>query len=454
MKKKSIIITACVTTVIALGATAAVIYNNIDTKINKWSSLVYQGVKIEDIDLSGKTKAEAKALVSQKYSDSLLKNKVIITGNNKCYSLDYSKMNARYNIDETIDKAFSYGKNLSMLDKNNLINKPVNKVFKMEFSYDVKPLNNLLDTMEKEINSKPVNATLTLVGSKFTVTDSKDGAKLNKDELQKDVIGKLTGEVGKDVSVQAPIEVLKPTATSQTLKTVDTKISSFSTDFGSISSQERATNIILATKAINGKSLMPGESFSFNDVVGERTAAKGYQAAPVIIGNKVDSGLGGGICQVSTTLYGSLLRADVKSVERSHHTLPSHYVPHGLDATVSYGSLDYKFKNNLDYPIYLEGTTKNGILVFNIYSNSSLAKMTYEITINEYEALQPAATKYVDDPTLPLGQTQIDQNALVGFKVKVIRTAYQNGVKVGEPEVVTDDTYNAIQGIIKKGTKK
>jgi len=113
---------------------------------------------------------------------------------------------------------------------------------------------------------------------------------------------------------------------------------------------------------------MPGETFSFNQVVGERTEQRGYQSGPVIVGNQVESGLGGGICQVSSTLYNTILLGNINATERMHHTMPSSYVPLGMDATVDWGNIDYKFRNNLQSPVYIEAYTSNGNVVFNLYS--------------------------------------------------------------------------------------
>ena len=127
---------------------------------------------------------------------------------------------------------------------------------------------------------------------------------------------------------------------------------------------------------------MPGESFSFNNTVGESSTEKGYKMAPVIVGTKVELAFWGGICQVSTTLYNAILRANIPSTERYKHSLPSHYIGLGMDATVAYGLLDYKFKNTNSYPIYIESITQNKNVTFNIYSNSSLNNKKYDI-VNE-----------------------------------------------------------------------
>ena len=422
-------------------------YNN----VKSWSNLMYPGVKIEGEDVSGKTKDQAKQIIEQKHG-AVEKKKVNISTPDRTYTLDYSKLNPKYNVDEVVNEAFSYGKNLNLFQKYKLIKGSETKEYKLKFTYNSNPINELINNIEKDTNKDPVNAGLRGTEGNFTVIPDQNGRKLNKDALQKEIVAKIDGSLGTDVNIKAPIDVVTAKITADKLASITSRIATFSTDYGSISSSERANNIILATKGINGRILMPGDTFSFNDTLGERTAAKGYQAAPVIIGNQVDSGLGGGICQVSTTLYNAILRANINSVERSHHSLPSHYVPLGMDATVDYGNLDYKFKNTLNYPVYIQGDTSDGRVTFNIYSNSSLSNIVTDVKSEVYQTIQPGV-QYVDDPTLPVGQTQQVQAPSTGFKVKVTKTTTQNGTVISQG-VVADDFYKPVDAIIKRGTKK
>lgn len=420
--------------------------------VKAWSNLIYPGVKIEGENLGGKNKEQAKQIMDQKYGSVVVKKKLNISTADKTYTLDYSKLSPKYNIDEVVNEAVSYGKESNLFKKYVLVKGSQVKEFKLKFAYDSKPINEIIDTIEKETNKDPVNATLSGSGGNFTVVPDKKGSKLKKEELKKEVSSKLDGAISSDVNIKAPIEAVTAKITADKIGNINYRVSGFSTDYGSISSSERANNIILATRSINGKILMPGDEFSFNDVVGERTAEKGYQAAPVIIGNQVDSGLGGGICQVSTTLYNAILRANIKSVERSHHTLPSHYVPLGMDATVDYGNLDYKFKNTLDYPIYIEADASGGAVSFNIYSNQSLSNTVTEVHSQVYQTIQPNV-KYVDDSTLPVGQTEQVQAPSTGYKVKVTKKTTKSGTVISD-ELIADDFYKPVDAIIKRGTKK
>lgn len=449
--KRALIISSIAALIVLLGVVST--YTGyIYQKTKSWNNLIYPGVMVENVDIGGKNSIEAKKILDSKYGEVILKKKVDITTDNKVYTIDYSKLNAKYNIDTVVDEALSYGKNYSLFKKYNLIKNPVVKKLELKFSYDSNYIGEVIQSMEKDINKEPVNAGIQMISSgKFKITPDVKGYKLQSEQLQKQILDGINGELGKDISIKAPIKELTASVTGDKLATIDTKISSFTTNYQT-SSAERAYNIELATKSINGTVLMPGDSFSFNDIVGERTSARGYREAPVIIGNKIESGLGGGICQVSSTLYNAMLKTDIKSTQRIHHTLPSSYVPLGLDATVDWGNIDYTFKNTLDYPIFIEGYTQNRNLYFNVYSNSELTKRTYIITNDVYETVN-ATVKTIDDPSLPIGQTTIEQKALNGFKVKVIKNTYENGNLISS-EVVSNDFYQPVQGIIKKGTKK
>lgn len=420
--------------------------------VKAWSNLIYPGVKVSGENLSGKSKDQAKKILEQKYASAIAKKKINVTTPDRTYTLDYSKLNPKYNIDEAVNQAFSYGKSFSTFKKYKLIKGQPDKQISLGVTYDQKSVNDLIESIEKEANKEPVDATIKVSGGNITVVPEQGGKKLQKDKLQKEILAKIEEGIEANTDIKAPIETIAAKITSNKISSINAKIGSFSTEYGSISSAERANNIRLATQSINGKVLMPGDSFSFNDVVGERTADKGYQAAPVIIGNQVDSGLGGGICQVSTTLYNAVLRSNIKSVERAHHTLPSHYVKVGLDATVDYGSLDYKFKNTLEYPIYIDGDTSGGMVAFNIYSNSSLADTLTVIEPHVYQTIQPNI-KYIDDATLPDGQTEQVQAASTGYKVKVTKTTTKGGKLISE-DVIADDFYEPVTGTIKRGTKK
>lgn len=452
MKRKSIIITIISVVVVIGASTAAVQAYNISNTINKYSNTIYPDVAIEDIDLSGMTKAEAIDLLQKKYGDVVLKKKINIKALNNTYTIDYSKLNAKYEIEEAVDEAFSYGKDLKTFQKYKLIKSHEPMQYKLKFNYDAKPVKDFIADMQKKIDKSPINSNISMVSSgKFSVTKDESGLKLDTQKLEKDILDKINGDITGDIDINAKVDDVQASITADRLSKINTRISSFSTSFSG-SSANRASNIVLATKSINGKVLMPGDTFSFNGVVGERTAQKGYKEAPVIVGNKLDSGLGGGICQVSTTMYNAVMRANINATERSHHTLPSHYIGLGMDATVDYGNIDYKFKNTLNFPIYIEGYAQGTNLVFNVYSDKSLTNRTYDLVSETYDIIQPG-TNYIDDPNLYEGETVLDQPPSIGYKVRVYKKIYENGKLVGQ-ELISNETYKKVDEVIRRGTKK
>ncbi|MBX4263514.1 VanW family protein [Clostridium estertheticum] len=422
-------------------------------RVKCWDSLILPGVKIGNEDLTGKTRKEAQTIINDKYASDVMKKKITIVTDEKKYIIDYKMLEAKYNVDQAVEQALTYGKDGNMFHKYKAITHPVGKQIKLTFEYNDKAVDKILKGIAKDIDKKAKNATITKdIGGQFFVTNDVIGKQLEIDKLKNDIKSKIDVGVSKDDDyIKAAVKDIKPKISEAALKTINTRISRYTTNFGS-SSEGRATNIALATGSINGKLLMPGDVFSFNDVVGERTALRGYKAAGVIIGDKLEQGLGGGICQVSSTLYNAMLSTSIVSVERIHHTISSGYIPKGQDATVDYGNLDYKFKNTFEYPIYIEGFLSNGNIHFNIYSNSTLTKRTYEI-VNEVSEPTDPKTETIKDPTMYRGQSEIVKTGYAGFKVKVTRKTYENGNLVNT-EIINQDTFHVINEVKKVGTKR
>ena len=181
-----------------------------------------------------------------------------------------------------------------------------------------------------------------------------------------------------------PLKILYPKVTTNMIGTeaFPDLLSSFSTNYNARDT-DRTTNLKLATNKINGTVLMPGETFSYNQVVGARTIAAGYKEAPIYVQGQVVDGLGGGICQITSTLYNAVLYANLEIVERSNHQFVPSYVTASRDATVVYGSIDFKFKNNRNYPIKLICSVANGVASFQIFGLKT--DNEYEVVISSYE---------------------------------------------------------------------
>ena len=249
------------------------------------------------------------------------------------------------------------------------------------------------------------------------------------------------------------LKITTPTVTTNQIGTeaFPDLLATYSTKY-STSNVNRSTNISLATSKINGTVIMPGETFSYNTTVGKRTASAGFKSAAVYSGGKVTSGIGGGICQVSSTLYNSVLLSNLGIVERQNHGFNTGYVPAGRDATVSWGGPDFKFKNTRNYPIKLVCTASKGRITTQIFGLKE--ENEYEVEIQSY------ITSYIkyktityNDPTLPAGTTKVVANGSNGCRSVCYRILKQNGEVISKT-LLSQDTYNPHNKEVAVGTKQ
>lgn len=250
-----------------------------------------------------------------------------------------------------------------------------------------------------------------------------------------------------------PLQSIPPAVTTNQIGTeaFPDLLSSFKTYYYE-SNVNRTTNLKLSASKINDTVLLPGEVFSYNQVVGKRTIEAGYRDAAIYSGGKVVDGLGGGICQISSTLYDSVVLANLEIVERSNHGFVTSYLDAGWDATVVYGAIDFKFKNSRKYPIKIVASVSNGVAEFQIFGKKE--EVEYEVDIEtKVIASIPFKVRYVNDSTLAAGKTKVLQGGSNGCKVEAYKVLKQNGQEVSRT-LLSRDTYNAMEKIIARGTKK
>ena len=210
---------------------------------------------------------------------------------------------------------------------------------------------------------------------------------------------------------------------------------------------DRTNNVTLAAQYINGTILNPGEEFSYNDVVGPRTTERGFKAAGAYSNGKLIDEVGGGVCQPSSTLYMAVLRADLEVTERSNHSLTVAYTPLGEDATVSYGSLDFKFKNDTDYPIKLV-TVREGSQMKVTIRGTKADDKTVRLETQILETLTPETIKKTDASLAP-GETEVEQTAATGYKTITYKYVTVNGETT--KEVANRSSYRKRDKIILVG---
>lgn len=252
---------------------------------------------------------------------------------------------------------------------------------------------------------------------------------------------------------EIPLSITKPEITTEDLQYEDffpNRLSKYVTVYDE-SNQNRSTNIKLASEKIDGTILMPGEIFSYNKIVGERTIKAGYKEAAVYMGGKVVDGIGGGICQVSSTLYNAVLEANLEIVDRRNHYFITGYVPASKDATVSYGTIDFKFKNSRTYPIKINCTSQNGIC--QIVISGIKEDVEYEVVIEEkITEIIPYTTKYIQTKALENGVENQIQKGVNGYKSEAYKILKLNGQIISKT-LLSKDSYNPLQQVIEIGTK-
>lgn len=260
----------------------------------------------------------------------------------------------------------------------------------------------------------------------------------------------IAAEVKDEYQIQLIITKPKVTVSQIGSEAFPDRLSNFTTRYDA-SAKDRTTNLVIACQKLNGKVIMPGETFSYNQTLGKRTAAAGYKNAAVYENGQVVDGIGGGICQISSTLYNAVLMANLEIVERRNHQFVTSYLPAGRDATVVYGAIDFKFKNTRQYPIRLSASAKNGIATISIYGIKEENEYTFSFNTKTIASI-PFGTKYVEDASLPAGTEKVQQNGVNGLKTETYITKMLNG-KVISTTLLSRDTYDAMQKIVLKGTK-
>lgn len=252
---------------------------------------------------------------------------------------------------------------------------------------------------------------------------------------------------------EIPLKITKPKKTIENLgeEAFPDLISTFSTRFDA-SNYNRNVNIKLAAEKVNGTVIMPGENFSFNTIVGSRTIEAGFKEGTAYIGGKIVPDVGGGVCQVSSTIYNTALLANLKIVERSNHMFTTGYVAASRDATVYYGSLDFIFKNTRKYPIKLVASASGGVCKVSIYGIKE--ENEYEVVIQSkvISYINPT-TIYKEDPTLEEGKEVEEQSSITGCRSEGYKILKQNG-KVISTTLLSKDTYDSRNRIVRIGTKK
>ena len=282
----------------------------------------------------------------------------------------------------------------------------------------------------------------------FTVYPEVEGIDFDVEKAKEMIAAEVKDEYVIELIITKPKVTLEDIGT----EAFPDRLSSFSTRYNA-ADKDRTTNLVIACQKLNGKVLMPGETFSYNETLGPRTYAAGYRNGKIYENGQVVDGLGGGICQISSTLYNAALMSDMEIVERRNHQFVTSYVNAGRDATVVYGLTDFRFKNTRTYPVRLVASAKGGVATVSIYGiKEPDREYTYSFKTETVSTI-PYTTKYVEDSSLAEGKEVVTQSGTNGLVSKTYMTKMLNG-KVISTKLLSTDTYSAMQRIVKRGTSK
>lgn len=363
----------------------------------------------------------------------------------KCNGKQYS-----YNLYENINglgdlSVENRGVYLSARGKKEIFDRLVDDGFtpRQAMCYVLYGMDKVLDKLENDACCSPVDATVKFGRNGFVYTQERQGISVDVVSLFNQMLSKKT--------VDVPL-VKSRCVTVSELKSVTQKLSEFTTTFAN-SSRDRAYNIALATKSIDGIVVKSGEKFSFNETVGRRSEERGYRNAKVILNGKYVDGVGGGVCQVSTTLYNALLLAGVTISESHSHTLVPSYVRAGFDAMVAYGTSDLTFVNSSEFDLYISGKTTDKSVTFTVYGKPT--GYTYK-RVSVETSRTPFDTLYVSDvnkyPELVYeDQQKVITNGIDGLKCNSYIETYLDG-KLIDTRLLRKNTYSKVDKVVARGT--
>lgn len=414
----------------------------------------YDGITLEGESLSGLTMLDAIAKYQKQLSNVASATSITITARGKTYTLDSSSVQMSTNLQSTLSLAYSTGRTGSFDERYAQLQqlKSEGLDFSLNRGWNEDTLRSKISQIAADVYVKGQDADVESFDpdtGKFTFTSEVTGYELDTDDLYAQITQAVAnGNV--NANIEAKIIEVAPEHTVEYMKEHFGRISYAQTKTTSNSNRNR--NIQLATAEFNGMRVEPGETVSFNATTGERTEAKGYRPAGAYSGGVLVQELGGGVCQVSTTLYNAAVKADLEIIERSPHTRVSDYVPIGLDAAVNWSSQDFKFKNTSDYPIFIVAEFSDQKLTFKIYGKQLDDGVYIKLESEKTETIAaPEGVKEKDDPTLPVGQFK-DEKARDGAKAVSYKVYYDKNDNEIKREVLAKSTYPASIAIHRVGT--
>lgn len=399
---------------------------------------IKNGIFAGDIDLSGMSTEEAARAV-EAYVEGLKDTEItLLAAADTEVVVTAGEMGVFWANPELVTEAAEVGSRGNVIERYKLLKdlERENLVLPIEISFDLQAISDLLLERCVQYDVKAEDATLVRENGEFRVVGGRTGYALDVETSVDRVSERLMKEWdGQPCTIALDVEVEEPRGKAEDLAQVKDVLGTFTTSYSS-SGPNRSANVANGCELINGTLLYPGDEFSTYECVAPFTQANGYYMAGSYMNGKVVDSLGGGICQVSTTLYNTVLLAELEVTERNNHSMIVTYVDPSADAAIAESSgKDFKFVNNLDYPVYIEGVTQNKRITFTIYGRETRdpgREIRYESKVLEVN--KPPADMLYADASKPLGYLVYD-SAHVGYKAQLWKVVLENGTEVSRTQV-------------------
>ena len=415
---------------------------------------IHQGVYIDGIHVGGMTRQEAIAAVNAVPSSTGGAFDITVNVDGYTWSINSVDVPLYRNTEEVVQQAYAIGRSNTMSIRGtsttpfrqrlgavqDVAMQPVG--LWTQTTYDHEVVRGICMSIAATMSRDPVNAsvaTFDATTKRFTFNPDENGLFVDGEAIYNEVTSWLDGGVYSGTIHVSPVILLAPVTRAELMNSFGL-VSSFTTN--KTGNSNRTNNIALSAAAINGITVLPGETFSFNKATGQRTEGKGYKPAAAIAGGETFDEIGGGVCQTSTTLFNAVVRADLTIVTRKSHAWPSDYVPKGEDATVNWPDLDFRFRNDTEWPIFIVAwcDKSNKTVTVEIYGMTRTDGVTIDLESEvTYTKRPPDETLYVYNPSLEYGTEKQTVKERTGYTVVTYKVYYQNGREISRVELHTSN---------------
>lgn len=417
------------------------------------NTVIESGVTALGQDLGGMTVGEACSMIDS-YYQKIAESPVTVTFDNQQAQTTPAAMGLAWDSRTPVLEAASLGKSGALIarykDRADL--RHSNVALDLSYTYDAAAVEAFVKEEIASHDTEPVNAEVRRENREFIVTEGVNGLVTDVEATTAAITQMMDQELSDHMTVEAKVEVTEPEITTEMMASIGDRLGTYNTDYSS-SSAARKNNIKIASGRLDGQILMPGESLSVSDTILSRTPGNGYELAPQYSNGDSEMAYGGGVCQVSTTLYNAVIRAELQIDERHPHSMIIHYAPYSSDAAISEGNKDFIFTNNQDYPVYIASDADGSTLYFSVYGKEVRDENRSIEFVSETLSYSEPAPKVVEDPSMAEGEERTEGTSHPAVSSTLTKVISVNG-EVVDRILINQDYYMGTSRTTYKGTRK